>query len=441
MPYDSIEQLPDNIRSVLPAEAQKIFMEVFNSAYSGSCNQNDLCATKIAWTQVKKFYTPDQTGIYSPIPMTQKPERHDTIFNSLERQIDGKWFATAPFAETVSEWNGIPLIFAKNHPDMLNFLEDPEAELRRIDGKLVGYQDKMRIDAAGHSKLRGDMVFDEGATLHSNSGQAIKADPAAVETVKKLYQDGKLSLSTGFFCPDDKGQLNGTVTLSGKVTPNHTLVFEENFATGDTPKDPGAFILNKQGSDLNAMKVLSTTEEGEIISILQKLQGLLTGPISAYFTQKKEHAETEQESDTMDGKEFQDAIAAANKATADAKVELSAAQAKITELEAEIGKKEETLSNLQKTVDAINQQKEDASWAEAKKLLAPGLTHKSEDEAKLKDLWKNDKDAFYLKAISNLNKKGEEDDPEGNEHTQKNGDDAKDKEALKIAEASWYGMG
>lgn len=64
MPYSSIGDLPDNVRSVLPHHAQEIFKEVFNSAYDqykdpnerrGDDSREDV-ARKVAWNAVKQKY-------------------------------------------------------------------------------------------------------------------------------------------------------------------------------------------------------------------------------------------------------------------------------------------------------------------------------------------------------------------------------------------------
>lgn len=64
MPYSSINDLPDNVRNVLPEHAQDIFKEAFNSAYdqykdpderSGSDSREDV-ARKVAWNAVKQKY-------------------------------------------------------------------------------------------------------------------------------------------------------------------------------------------------------------------------------------------------------------------------------------------------------------------------------------------------------------------------------------------------
>jgi cation transport regulator len=57
MPYVSIEDLPDPVRNSLPAHAQEIFKEAFNSAYYENENDVDeVRAFKIAWGAVKKTY-------------------------------------------------------------------------------------------------------------------------------------------------------------------------------------------------------------------------------------------------------------------------------------------------------------------------------------------------------------------------------------------------
>ena len=51
MPYTSVSELPDNVKSVLPSAAQSIFLKVFNAAFK---KYGDVSARKIAWSAVKK---------------------------------------------------------------------------------------------------------------------------------------------------------------------------------------------------------------------------------------------------------------------------------------------------------------------------------------------------------------------------------------------------
>lgn len=62
MPYTSINELPENVKNVLPKHAQDIYKEAFNSAYeqydTPSDRQDDASreetAHRVAWSAVKK---------------------------------------------------------------------------------------------------------------------------------------------------------------------------------------------------------------------------------------------------------------------------------------------------------------------------------------------------------------------------------------------------
>lgn len=64
MPYERRSELPDNVRNVLPAHAQDIFMEAFNSAldtYADPKSRRDgdsqeETAFRVAWAAVKHTY-------------------------------------------------------------------------------------------------------------------------------------------------------------------------------------------------------------------------------------------------------------------------------------------------------------------------------------------------------------------------------------------------
>jgi cation transport regulator len=70
MPYNSINDLPENVANVLPAHAQAIFVEAFNHAYEEYKNPEDRrgdesrenVARKVAWSAVKKKYEKGNDG-------------------------------------------------------------------------------------------------------------------------------------------------------------------------------------------------------------------------------------------------------------------------------------------------------------------------------------------------------------------------------------------
>ena len=64
MPYHSANDLPDNVRNVLPKHAQEIYLAAFNNAWDeykdpeerrGDANREET-AHKVAWSAVKKEY-------------------------------------------------------------------------------------------------------------------------------------------------------------------------------------------------------------------------------------------------------------------------------------------------------------------------------------------------------------------------------------------------
>jgi cation transport regulator len=64
MPYDTLEDLPDNVRNVLQKHAQEIYQAAFNNAWDEYKNPADRkgdasreeTAHKVAWTAVKQQY-------------------------------------------------------------------------------------------------------------------------------------------------------------------------------------------------------------------------------------------------------------------------------------------------------------------------------------------------------------------------------------------------
>jgi cation transport regulator ChaB len=55
MPYKTNADLPEQCKT-LPAGAKTIWRKSFNSAFEGSCDQDDSCAAQVAWSAVKKGY-------------------------------------------------------------------------------------------------------------------------------------------------------------------------------------------------------------------------------------------------------------------------------------------------------------------------------------------------------------------------------------------------
>lgn len=61
MPYDTRSDLPDSVRDNLPAHAQDIFKEAFNSAWD-EYDHDEQRAFRVAWSAVKDVYEKDADG-------------------------------------------------------------------------------------------------------------------------------------------------------------------------------------------------------------------------------------------------------------------------------------------------------------------------------------------------------------------------------------------
>lgn len=74
MPYHSRSELPENVANVLPAHAQKIFLEAFNNAWEEYKEPEDRrgddsrenTARRVAWSAVKKTYQKGNDGKWHP---------------------------------------------------------------------------------------------------------------------------------------------------------------------------------------------------------------------------------------------------------------------------------------------------------------------------------------------------------------------------------------
>lgn len=74
MPYDSRDDLPDNVRNVLPPHAQEIYQEAFNSAWDeykdpderrGDSSREET-AHRVAWAAVKSKYEKGEDDKWHP---------------------------------------------------------------------------------------------------------------------------------------------------------------------------------------------------------------------------------------------------------------------------------------------------------------------------------------------------------------------------------------
>lgn len=66
MPYQTLSDLPENVRAVLPKHAQEIYKEAFNHAFDEYAERGpegrEATAHKVAWSAVKKKYRKNEAS-------------------------------------------------------------------------------------------------------------------------------------------------------------------------------------------------------------------------------------------------------------------------------------------------------------------------------------------------------------------------------------------
>ena len=66
MPYETIQELPEDLKQRLPQGAQQIFMAAFNSASSDGISEDG--ARQIAWNSLKSQYHEGEDGKWQVNP-------------------------------------------------------------------------------------------------------------------------------------------------------------------------------------------------------------------------------------------------------------------------------------------------------------------------------------------------------------------------------------
>jgi cation transport regulator len=74
MPYDSRSDLPESVRDNLPAHAQDIYKEAFNSAWD-EYGHDEARVHRVAWGAVERKYLKNESGKWVEGPAEEYAER------------------------------------------------------------------------------------------------------------------------------------------------------------------------------------------------------------------------------------------------------------------------------------------------------------------------------------------------------------------------------
>lgn len=316
---------------------------------------------------------------------------HDAIMERLEDIAIDRYLPMDVYKKSLNDWEGIPIIYAQEHPDMTLLINDPEKALEKINGKVIGKVTKPRIVEEGQPRVEATYIWN---------------DPE----VEELYKKGTIATSTGSFCEsiEDPGLPKGIKRLAGKQIPNHLLVFKRD--EQNLPKDKGTYILNKEEIVLadqieNKGATISKENASELRGILDKLQALFKR--MAGTPEEEEHNESAPDTKKIEDQKMKEEMEALRK-------ELEEKNKSLTELQARVEDQAKSIEAFKKKEDELKQKEMERSWESVKATLPPGLTHKEESEKELKELYFNKPHEFIAKV--SVIKPQKETSPEGEEH-------------------------
>jgi len=298
-------------------------------------------------------------------------QAHPTILQQLNRKIGNDFFPVESF-ENVADWESVPVIFAQEHPDMEAYDLDPAAELARIAettgrrADVVGTPTNARIETTGRPRLQADLNWN--------------ADP----DVQRLFNEGKLGVSTGFWAHTKDNQLDGY------VKPHHILLFEED--QSNQPRDKGAVVLNKERNMkafTNEGRVLSGKNSSRLNEIFDMLKSFIeeisggSAPVTNQEPSEIVQTYTEKSEEITN---MTDEIVASK-------------DAEITDLKAQLQKEQDEKKVLADKVAEIETAQKEAAWQTLKNKLPPGMVHSPEVEKTTRELFESDPVAFTNKLL------------------------------------------
>ncbi len=420
MPYSSISELPSSVKDNLPKHAQEIFLSAFNSAYEKYKDEER--AFKIAWGAVKNAGyekvgdTWKKTGNMQIISNAEVMNaEHDVILQKLNQTLHYKdgdvFYPVQLFRETYNKWEGIPVIFGKDHPDFDLFTQNPELALEQINGSIVGSVTVPNVELEGTPRLVGKLKTDN-------------------PVIDNLIKTGVLAHSTGF-----EGKVDANHQLTS-IFPHHVLLFIQD--KNNNPKDAGAIILNKDDVEIE------NASEKPYGDVEYADPGYQEDGVKRYPLDTEKHVRAawsyinmpkNQKTYTADqlanikakikaaAKKF--GIEISNKETkmAEGKEDELTKQLEISNKEketmkSELTKRDETIKQLEISNKEVKEQlkvfeqketerkkaESESRWLTIKNRIPKGLTHKPEDEAALKKIYEEQTQEFAVRMTEFMNK-------------------------------------
>jgi len=216
MPYSSIEDLPDQVKNVLPKGAQDIYFSAFNSAYAGTCkdrDDRDTCAAKIAWSAVSRNYVNkdghwekeeskrDTMTEHSEQAFVEAGESIPSRFISdageaLIKVISPGWGSSGYYSKAMLERDA-PAVYKPgthmhiDHPSVSDDKDRPERSLTTLAGVLTTPGEYQKEGPYGEGVYAKARVFRQYRDFLNEIAPAIGVSHRAYGTSKTGEAEGK----------------------------------------------------------------------------------------------------------------------------------------------------------------------------------------------------------------------------------------------------------
>lgn len=281
-----------------------------------------------------------------------EPFNHIAIIQRLGTYLthEGRdiFYSPESFADTEA-WKGIPLIFTEvvdgaiSHPDFAWVDGNALPPEYRVVGSIAWAY----IPDEGQPRLEAQLEINDAY-------------------VEQIARDGLLGLSTGFSAhtlPDGDVEV-----ITGTVTPNHVLLFEQGACPNCFPRDNGAMFLNTK-------EKVTMSDDIETKSLLIQIRDKLFG-------------------NTAEAEPVEEPV--------EEPVPEAEAPAAGPDLEAENAELKNTIEALTAELEAFKaeaaQREKDAAWENIKNTLPEGWLGAKETETRTE--FENSKDAFYQRLMA-----------------------------------------
>ena len=321
---------------------------------------------------------------------------HDVTLQTLDADLRGTFYAKEAFEQSLNLWDGLPLVFAKKHPDFNDFERDQSHALKDINGKIVGSVTKPFINLTGHPRLMGKLDI---------------TDPE----IDKLITNGAASVSTAFAYEAN----TDNVLIS--IQPNHVLIFQED--RQNYPKDRGSLIMNKEDDKIPYLDIILSEVRSFFTAILAKARdgeskaGLNSESKAEANSNKTKEVWEKNKMDKVEelavelqaknielattNTQFEQLKTSTAKTIDELNTKISGYETAKTALESKLGSANEQITAFEKAnADALTAQL-DGQWDTLKKeQIPPGMTNKDEDEKALHTLFTEHPYEFITRLVT-----------------------------------------